>query len=115
MNNTRFRVALALACLASLAACDNAQSRAESVVRRFLSDPDSAKFGAFEEVQSKNRDWACLEVNAKGAGGGYVGASAARLVKPAGTEEWEFQGIAGTQEDCVSMIHEMQPFEGGPR
>ncbi|NYT40783.1 hypothetical protein HZY97_08450 [Sphingomonas sp. R-74633] len=98
-----------------LCGCGEAHTEMKNMARSVMKDPDSAKFGRFEQVNSKNRDWACLEINAKGPGGGYTGAQAARFVSPAGKEAWKFQGIAGMFDECVSMIHEMQPFEGGPR
>ena len=97
------------------AGCSNNETRAKDVVRANIPDPGSAQFGDFVEVDSKKRDWACLEVNYRGSEGGFVGKAAARLVKAAGSDEWIYQGIAGTQADCVEMIHEMQPYEGGAR
>lgn len=113
MKISNLRLVVLTALCATVTACNSNESRAKNVVRANISDPDSAKFGAFVEVDSKKRDWACLEVNYKGPGGGYVGSSAARLMKPAGGTGWKFEGIAGTQEQCVQMIHEMQPYEGG--
>lgn len=81
-----------------------------------LKDPSSAKFGDYEEVLSKNRDWACLGVNARNSFGGYTGEESARFVRKAGTQDWDFQGIAPQSfDECVSMITSMQPYEGGPR
>ncbi|WP_315763866.1 hypothetical protein [Sphingomonas sp. Y38-1Y] len=87
----------------------------KDITKSHLTDPKSAEFGRFERVDSKDRDWACLEVNSRGTGGGYTGPQASRFVSPASLDKWDFQGIAGTFEECVAMIHEMQPFEGGPR
>ncbi|RYG89852.1 MAG: hypothetical protein EON59_00990 [Alphaproteobacteria bacterium] len=107
--------AIVFAAAISLASCSDGQAGMKKMVREVLTDPNSAEFGRYEQVNSKNRDWACLEVNSKGQGGGFIGARAARFVAPAGTVKWEFQGIAGGFDECVSMIHDMQPFEGGPR
>jgi hypothetical protein len=81
-----------------------------------LKDPDSAKFGDFGQVLSKERDWACLAVNAKNGFGGYTGEQSARLVKKASEEQWTFDSIAPQSfSECMSMIKDMQPYEGGPR
>lgn len=98
-----------------LIGCSDQQAPLKDMVRANLTDPGSAEFGRYEQVNSKNRDWACLEVNSKGQGGGFIGVQAARFVAPAGTEKWEYQGIAGSFDDCLKMLKEMQPFEGGPR
>lgn len=77
----------ALAIPLALAACSGSdEARAKEVVRANITDPDSAKFGQYAQVDSKKRDWACLEVNYRGSEGGYVGNAAARLVKSAGSE-----------------------------
>jgi hypothetical protein len=106
---------IVLAAAFALVGCGDNQAGMKETVRGHLTDPGSAKFGRYEQVNSKNRDWACLEVNAKGPGGGYTGAKAARFVAPAHTTNWLYQDIAGTFDECVSMIRDMQPFEGGAR
>lgn len=107
-------IALAIAAIA-LAGCDGSKARMKEIVLAQLKDPDSAKFGRYEQVNSKNRDWACLEVNAKTPAGGYAGARGAYFVAPAGTTDWKFSGFADTYDLCVTIIKDMQESEGGPR
>lgn len=114
-GNTMKKLALAMVGTALLTGCSDRQAPMKDMVRANLTDPDSAQFGRYEQLNSKKRDWACLEVNSKGQGGGYIGNQAARFVATAGTANWEFSGIAGSFDDCVRMLKDMQPFEGGPR
>lgn len=102
-------------CFALMVGCSDPQAGMKEMVRAHLTDPQSAEFGRFERVDSKNRDWACLEVNSRGGGGGLIGVQASRFVSSANQNKWVFQGIAGTFDECKRMIHDMQPFEGGAR
>jgi hypothetical protein len=97
MNDTPFRVMLALACLTSLVACNGAKSGAEAAVRESLKDPGSAKFGDFYYNDEKKRG--CLTVNARNSMGGYTGDQQAYVQR--GDSGWEVYGIAEiTQTMC---------------
>lgn len=110
------KIALCAFLLSFLMGCDSAKSQAQQLVLAELKDPSSAEFGAYKEVLSKHRDWACLAVNARNSYGGYTGEQAARFVRTAGSLSWKFQGIAPQSfEGCVTMITDFQPYEGGPR
>lgn len=89
LNSTPLRVALALACIAPIAACSD-RSGAEEAVRKELKDPSSAQFGElyFNDKTQKG----CLAVNAKNSMGGYTGDQQA-YVKRKG-DGWEVNGIA---------------------
>jgi hypothetical protein len=111
----RLFVLTMLACL-TLAGCDSPKSELEKLTLQQLKDPESAKFGDFGQVLSKERDWACLAVNAKNSFGGYTGEQSARFVKKATEDRWTFQGIAPQSfAECMSMMRDKQPYEGGPR
>lgn len=99
-----------------LGACDSNRDAMEEMVRAQLKDPESATFGDYKEVLSKNRDWACLAVNAKNSFGGYTGEQSARFVRKAGEAAWALDSIAPQSfADCVKMLNDMQPYEGGSR
>ncbi len=113
MNLRSAQSTIGVGCFAFMVGCSDPQAGMKEMVRAHLTDPRSAEFGRYEQVNSKNRDWACLEVNSRGSGGGMMGAQASRFVSSASQNKWVFQGIAGTFDECNKMIHEMQPFEGG--
>lgn len=54
------------------------ESDAKNAVLKILKDPDSAKFGRFEQITNTG---ACLAVNAKNSYGGYTGEQQAFLIK----------------------------------
>jgi hypothetical protein len=116
MQHSTLKCAVIALSFLALGACNKGRSSAEALVLTNLKDPDSAKFGDYVEVLSKKRDWACLAVNAKNSMGGYTGEQSARFVRDAGAESWKFDSIAPQSFDqCVKMLKDMQPFEGGPR
>jgi hypothetical protein len=98
--HTPLRVALALVCVTSLAACSG-RSGAEEAVRQVLKDPDSARFGEFYFNEETKKG--CLAVNARNAMGGYTGEQQAYVER---TENgWETDGIAEIDQAMCRRIH----------
>lgn len=105
MKNIPLRTLLALACIASLPACNRAKSGAEAAVRETMKDPDSAKFGNF--YYNGKTEKGCLTVNGKNSMGGYTGNQQAYLERT--KDGWEAIGIADITLDTCRRAHADQP------
>lgn len=99
LNCTPLRMAMALACVASLAACSS-RSGAEEVVRQNLKDPDTARFGDFYFNDKTQKG--CLTVNAKNSMGGYTGDQQASVWREDG--EWHFGHISEYGTDICRSV-----------
>lgn len=100
-GNTTLRVTMALALVASLAACNSLQRGAEKAVRENLKDPDSAKFGSFYYNAKLKR--ACFTVNARNSMGGYTGDQQVALLR-SDKEGWAWiSSTTQSQEACRSI------------
>ena len=81
-----------------LSACNQDSALQKSIIS-VLKDPDSAKFGKVEHFKS----YACYEVNAKNAMGGYTGTQVAFMKKIDGS--WHVVRFEKTTtDDCLSRL-----------
>lgn len=109
-HSTTLRVALVLACVTSLSACNSYRASAEETVRETLKDPESARFGEFYYNDKTKR--ACLGVNAKNSMGGYTGEKSVMLERDGdrwvATHELEvdFDSCKGSYADSTELSGE---------
>lgn len=104
LTRVQCRLALALACIATLAGCSG-RSGAEAAVRDSLKDPDSAKFGDFYYNAKTKKG--CLTVNARNSMGGYTGDQQAYVELK---KDWEVMGIGDLTPASCKEIHADQPM-----
>jgi hypothetical protein len=97
-------ITISIALVMFLCGCGDS-SEIKKVVRRHLTDPDSAKFG--ELIVGPDGNWACIEVNAKNRMGGYAGTQYAVLRKF--SDEWDLQDISNSSYLCVPPPSSSQP------
>ena len=93
------------------------EAEARKVVLSILKDPDSAKFGKFDQVPAERKDrngksetsaMACLTVNARNSMGGYTGDQQASLTKSNG--KWQTNFVAAYESPMGVALETITPM-----
>lgn len=95
-----------IGCFLLLAGCADGEEAAKKAVLDTLKNPDSAKFGKFTKMKTKDgTSVACLTVNAKNSIDGSVGDQQAMMVLMSG--RWDVIGgkpQSFTHDECVGLL-----------